>query len=419
MSDSSLFRKECLENQSVVSNGHVLIINPLSHLCLVILVCVVLAALILFFVFGSYTRSETVSGFLQPSDGLSRISGVQSGTVEELYVKEGEVVQAGTSLLRIRTGRLLVDGSLEGQLQEQLDLAIVSLQVQIDQSRTLAEVEKRKLAQLQKDLQQQRKHLVEQLTTQKKYVAVLEQELSVLENLLARKHISKSDYNGKLSILLTAQLELQGLKKEKAALEARYSEVKSEYQKIDLDSESRVAALMQSVSEMRQRLIESQSRSSYVLTAPVSGTVSSLLVRKGAWVDSGRQLLTVLPINSELQAELYVPTRAIGFTKIGQTVQVRYSAFPYQKFGFYKGHVTEVSRTIIAPNDIPAPAQLNEPVYRVTVSLSRQAIKAYGEDYPLQSGMQLTADMMGEKRSIFEWLLEPLYSLSGRAFFSS
>ncbi|WP_252177036.1 hypothetical protein [Endozoicomonas sp. 4G] len=127
MSDSGLFRKECLESQSAVSNGHVLIINSLSHLCLVFLVCTVLLALILFLVFSSYTRSETVSGFLQPSAGLSRISGVQNGTVEEVYIKEGDAIQAGMPLLRIRSDRLLADGSLEGQLREQLDLAIVSL----------------------------------------------------------------------------------------------------------------------------------------------------------------------------------------------------------------------------------------------------------------------------------------------------
>ncbi len=288
----------------------------------------------------------------------------------------------------------------------------------LSQNRILADVEKRKLVQLKKDLQMQLSHLLEQLRTQKQYVTVLEQELNDLESLLTRKHISKSDYNGKLSILLTARLDFQGLKKEKAAMEARYSEVVSDYQRIDLDFESKVATLMQSVSEIRQRLIESQSRSSYLLSAPVSGTVSSLLVRKGASIHSGRQLLAILPENSQLQAELYVPTRAIGFTKVGQSVQIRYSAFPYQKFGFHKGQVAEISRTIISPDDTPHPGQVNEPVYRVTVSLDQQTVKAYGEDYPLQSGMQLSADMMGEKRSIFEWLLEPLYSLSGRAFFS-
>jgi membrane fusion protein len=56
----------------------------------------------------------------------------------------------------------------------------------------------------------------------------------------------------------------------------------------------------------------------------------------------------------------------------------------------------------------------NEPVYRVTVTLAKQNVIAYGEEMPLQPGMQLEADVLLESRRLVEWMLEPLYSISGK-----
>ena len=55
-----------------------------------------------------------------------------------------------------------------------------------------------------------------------------------------------------------------------------------------------------------------------------------------------------------------------------------------------------------------------EPLYRVTVRLAKQAITAYGKQESLKPGMALEADVLGERRKLIEWLLEPLYSLEGK-----
>lgn len=53
-------------------------------------------------------------------------------------------------------------------------------------------------------------------------------------------------------------------------------------------------------------------------------------------------------------------------------------------------------------------------VYRITVDLPRQYITAYGRHENLKPGMLLDADIMGEKRRLIEWLVEPLYSVAGK-----
>jgi membrane fusion protein len=88
-----------------------------------------------------------------------------------------------------------------------------------------------------------------------------------------------------------------------------------------------------------------------------------------------------------------------------------YEAFPYQQFGAYRGQVVEVSQTILTGNDASGPIALKEPAYRVTASLDRQNIDAYGKTIPLQDDMLLQADIILEKRSLLRWLLDPLLSV--------
>jgi len=98
-------------------------------------------------------------------------------------------------------------------------------------------------------------------------------------------------------------------------------------------------------------------------------------------------------------------------------VLLRYQAFPYQKFGHQEGRVAAISRSALSPGELGAligNAQHGEPFYRVTVSLARQAITAYGKPESLRPGMVLDADVLGERRALIEWIFEPLYSLGGK-----
>ena len=110
-----------------------------------------------------------------------------------------------------------------------------------------------------------------------------------------------------------------------------------------------------------------------------------------------------------------MPARAIGFVAPGQTVRLLYDAFPFQRFGSYSGTVDSVATTMLGPAEMPAPvAGIKDPAYRVKVKLARQTVEAYGHEVPLQPDMTLRADIILERRSFIEWLLEPLLSVRHR-----
>ena len=115
-----------------------------------------------------------------------------------------------------------------------------------------------------------------------------------------------------------------------------------------------------------------------------------------------------------LRAQVYVPSRAIGFVRPGQEVRLLYDAFPYQRFGSFDGRIVAVSRTVIDPRQLAAPLTVQEPVYRVDVAPFGQAVLAYGERQPLQAGMTLTASLVLDHRSFLDWLLTPLNAVMRR-----
>ncbi|BDT56839.1 hypothetical protein MasN3_03330 [Massilia varians] len=117
---------------------------------------------------------------------------------------------------------------------------------------------------------------------------------------------------------------------------------------------------------------------------------------------------------------MYVPSRAVGFIKPGMTALLRYQAFPYQKFGQHAARVREVATTSVRPEELPTSAAAmpgasqSEPVYRVRLELDQQTVRAYGTAMPLRSGMLVDASVMLERRKLYEWVLEPVFSISGR-----
>ncbi len=173
------------------------------------------------------------------------------------------------------------------------------------------------------------------------------------------------------------------------------------------------ATFQRDLALLEQESLETQARSELAITAPVAGVVAAQLFKPGQAVQANQPLMNVLPGDGRLEAELWVPSRAIGFIEPGDVVLLRYQAYPYQKFGQHRGSVSRISRSAVNGEAGGTSDSTNEPLYRISVALDRQSVTAYGKAEPLKPGMLLDADVLGEKRSLIEWVLEPIYSIRG------
>ena len=142
--------------------------------------------------------------------------------------------------------------------------------------------------------------------------------------------------------------------------------------------------------------------------------MSNIVYEQGNFIPPAGPVMAILPDDGQLYAELYVPTRARGFLTTGQPVLLRFHAFPYQKFGAHPARIDEISATVMVSDALPIALALNEPVYRIRASLEAQFIHAYGEAVALRPGMLLDAEIVKDRRTLIEWLFEPILSMSKR-----
>ena len=415
MAEFRLFRAEAMAFQrDPLRSADALPVAPATARLTWLLVAMVCAA-IAFLATGSYARKETVAGFLAPTVGVSKVFPPRGGLVTAVEVVEGQLVQAGAPLLTVQVGQSDgqggdVDGAVLQALARQR--AALVEQITLEQARSAAE--QVRLRDQIGSLAQELTALQAQMATQHARELVAEQQVSVVRDLVARGYISDVEFKRRQDNFLAQR-------QNEAALAGQIAEKQSEatQQRHALDERpgelaARLSVLRGSVADLEGRLAETAGRHAYQLRAPVAGRVSALQARVGLTADPAIPQLAIVPAESVLEAQLLVPARAIGFVAPGQTVRLAYEAFPYQRFGLHAGRVRTVSGTLLRPAELVGPIASSDPAYRVTVALDQQSVAAFGHVFPLGADMTLKADIVFDRRSLLEWVLDPVLSLRGR-----
>jgi membrane fusion protein len=154
----------------------------------------------------------------------------------------------------------------------------------------------------------------------------------------------------------------------------------------------------------RKLAVESQRR--FVVRAPASGKIDLLLISPGRTTSAGEVQVSIAPVNAQLIAEAYFPSRSIGFVKVGQDARLAFDAFPPAKYGYAFGKVVAVANTPLDPADVPAAVRSDDPTYRVQVRLTQPFPRS--SQSPLRPGMQLQAYLMLDNRRLWEALIRPI-----------
>lgn len=183
---------------------------------------------------------------------------------------------------------------------------------------------------------------------------------------------------------------------------------------VAIEAEQGVSQIRESLQALNAEQARLEGEQSYVINAPIDGRVTVLAAGVGRAVNESRPVMVIVPEGAELVAELYAPTRAVGFVEAGKETRLLYDAFPYQRFGSFGGKVVNISRTAVDPRETDIPFPFEEPVYRIKVSLDQQRIDPFGGLSPLQAGMTLQANIVLERQTFLAWLLQPLNAVLNR-----
>lgn len=390
-------------------------VAPLSWKILGGFVLASVTVVVFFLATAEYARKETAGGSLVAAGGAVRVSALRGGVVTELAVKEGDRVAAGQPLFTVTSRQgLEAGGTLDAAVLASLDTQTQVLKDQIaaDPARMANEI--RRLDATIVSVTAERDALIAQRRIMAERVQVTEERRGTIARLTEQGHTTRATLQEQDEALLSRRQNLAEIDRDLAASEKELGQAQLQREQLPVQQAERLAQLRLNLADRERQRAEVQAQRAQVITAPLAGRVTALQVAPGQIVDVNKPLLTLLPDGAVLLAELFVPSRAIGFVEPGQPVRLMVDAFPYQRFGTLSGSVETVSQAVLSPSEIIGRTTLTEPAYRVSVRLDRQAIDAFGREVPLQPDMTLKADIVLEGRSLVAWLFEPLISVRGR-----
>ncbi|WP_224971785.1 HlyD family secretion protein [Acinetobacter oleivorans] len=420
MDENNLFRQEAVKAQQTTWLGDVILVRPFSF-TLLTLIAVFITTIILIFIFiGSYTKRVTTEGQLIPSTGVIRVYAPDTGIVVKKLVNEGKHVKQGDELFLLSTTRFNEEGDLNQSLLNSIQL----------RGATLAD-EKLKMLSIQANENKQLQSQIEEFTAalqkldglikeQRKRVALANSKLERYQSLLKQDFISIDEFQIRQDYLIEQQILLKNYESDQISKKNELNRLKLQLNSLPSKQRNDYLALERQASSIEQEKIEIEARQSLIIRSQASGIATAVNAEIGQQILANTPVVNIIPENVILEAHLYLPSQAIGFIKIGQNVKLRYRAFPYQKFGQATGHIFSISDTAMNARDIVNYGEFdtkfseNQAIYLVKVALDEQSIKAYGIKQPLKVGMVFEADIMQENRKLYEWVLEPLFSISGK-----
>ncbi len=411
---NSLFRQQAIDEQKDRLYGDVILKQPFAFSLITLFIFLLVCSIAILLIYGSYSRKENVSGYLVPDKGLVKIYAPVKGILIKRHINEGQTVVKDELLFTISTIHTDEHGDdTDAMLLSELERQKSSLKKKIQQEKFLNENRQDAVRDQIAGINHEISQLQQSTTLQTKQLKLLSDQKIKLQQLYSKGHIPDNTLQQSKQLYLEKQLVLQSIKQQKVQLENRRDDLVHQLKRLPVEWSSRLSDLNKILSDIEQQIVTAAGRRNYSIRAPVSGHLTALQISEGQMLNTHSPLLAILPTGTSLRAELFLPTRAAGFVAREQKVLLRYQAFPYQHYGMHGGYVTSIAQVILAPSELPIPVALQEPVYRVQVIIEKQTVRAFGQEFPLQAGMLLDADIVLEARTLGQWLLEPIYGLAG------
>jgi HlyD family secretion protein len=414
--------------------------HPLGRKVLWLLL-ILLGALLIWALIGKLDIVAVAEGKLVPQSYLQIVQPAESGIVKDLLVKEGQGVKAGQVLIRMDSLITEADArAIEAEYQrKRLTLRRIEAELsgapflgQPDDPSALAE---EVAAQYQANRGALEAALAEEhsrLIKARQEMAAAQQVKKKLEEVLPHYRQQDKAYeelvqDGYVSALSGSDKKRERLEKEQELQtqgflieSARASMLQSEKKLAQIDSDYRRQLhaerneIQSQVDRLAQELAKQTHKQQLLeLKAPQDGVVKDLATHTaGAVVQPGTILLTLVPEDELLRAEVWVSNEDIGFVRQGQPVKLKFAAFPFQKYGMVEGTVEHVSADAADGNTPGGNAQNaaeRQPlVYKALIRLKAMQLEMDQQRYKLSAGMQTHAEIWLRDRTVMEYLLSPV-----------
>ncbi|HYW57030.1 MAG TPA: HlyD family type I secretion periplasmic adaptor subunit [Polaromonas sp.] len=410
------------------------------------IVAVLFTILLAWTIFAKVDIVAVAEGKLVPISYTKIVQPAEAGVVAEILVKEGDQVQAGQVLIRLDPTMTGADSrSLASELTlkrltlRRVDSELAGIPLAIkdgDEPAMIAQVQAQANAHRQaftdslaqevatrERAQNELRSAQETLTKLKSTLPSYEQSAKAHNKLVAEGFLSPIAGNDKEREAIEKS---QDLKAQAATVQGLLSTITAQDKKIaGLSSTFRSQLLIERTEAMGQlaKLEQDTQKMGYKtglleLKAPQAGIVKDVATTsKGAVVQPGMVLLTLVPKGEQLLAEVQVKNEDVGFVQAGQQVRIKVAAYPFQKYGLIEGRMQTLAPD--AQSNTNNPGQPAPQGYKAMVKLDTQFLESLNGDTSqrkgLEAGMQVAVEIHQGRRTIMEYLLSPVQKVSAEA----
>lgn len=346
----------------------------------------------------SLQKSVRASGTVMSETRVQIIQAVDGGTIANIFVREGDLVQPGDLLVEFDQTRVAAQSNEIQARVDALKARVARLRAELTSSAPVFPEElsdQRDIIELELSVYQRRlQRLLDQTSAQEALIGIAQDEFEIIENLYETGDVSRSEYLNSQRAVLEAQAQLDGISNE-------YFETASQEL---ATSETELAQNNQILTERKSVLGDS------VLRAYTRGQVKNIsLGTLGGVARAGDELMQIVPTDDTLFVEARISPSDVADVNVGEKVALRFDAFDPSVYGFASGVVTFLSQDTLTEEG----GRGNQESFYVThVSLAvgdgGRIISSVGKPLDLMPGMIVQADIQAGERTVLEYLLRPI-----------
>ncbi|EBP6709868.1 HlyD family secretion protein [Salmonella enterica] len=382
-----------------------------------------LTVFITFVIMGSYTRRVNVSGEITTWPRPVNIYSSVQGFIVKQFVTEGQEIRKGEPVYQIDVSRSTSSGVVSDNQRKDIENQIVRI------ANIISRLEDSKKATLQ-TLEKQKMQYQEAFERSTAIVRRAEEGIIIMKNNMNNYRtyqkkglINKDQLTNQTALYYQQQNNLLSLsgQNEQNALQITSLESQIKIQAADFDN--RIYQMELQRYELQKELINTDVNGEVIIRALSDGKIDSLSVTVGQMVSAGDSLLQIIPDKiKDHYLVVWAPNDAVPYINPGDRVNIRYEAFPAEKFGQFAATVLLVSKTPASSQEMltyqGAPKNnqnTSVPYYKIVVRPDLQEIRYDGKFLPIENGMKAQGTLFLEKRKIYQWMLSPFYDMKHSA----
>lgn len=418
--NSNLYRREAVEYKRNHWKGKALLLAGLPAWLIIVLSFTFISTLILTLIFFNFTQRIDVRGEVITLPHSVNVFAPQQGFVVNQHVKVGDIVHKGQQLYELDVSRNTINGNVSTAQIEVINEKIANAQDIISK---LSQNKSETLSALDKQIKTTRDSLAEtnrMLVNTQAGLKKMHTNLSSYDKYLKDGMITKDQYNYQHSLYFQQQSAYQSLVSQKMQLDSQITQTNSDKFTKAADFDNQISGQYNQINDYKNQLVESNANGNIIIKATTDGKIESLAVTKGQMVENGSSLAQIKPTGDiEYYLILWLPNNTIPYVRPGDTINIRYDAFPADKFGQFPGKVLSISSVPASRQEMAEYTNVNNgtnqqelALYKAIIKIKDKTFSYNGKTLTLSNGLKAQAVVFLEERPLYMWMFTPFYKMT-------